>query len=433
MKIFYFSHYYTPEGNAPATRVSSLSRKWAESGHDVVAITCAPNVPHGKVYEGYKNTWWPQKQDLDGVKVIRVWTWIAPNKGTVRRIANYVSYMISATLFAVTQTRPDVFIATSPQFFCGWAGVLYSIWLKLTGLFTNRKTVFVLEIRDIWPESIGAVDAIRNPWILWVLQLLEAWMYQMSDHIVTVGKGYRGRLIERGVANDKISVVMNGFDSDLMSSDSVDDNSVDDSALRKHWRLEGKFVCGYIGTIGMACGLDIYLRAGRLLKQLGHDDIVLVAVGDGAVREELQMQCQAERLDNVLFVGLQPKKSMQSWLKLTDVSFIHLRKTPLFETVIPSKIFESAGMKRPIIIGVKGEASELVQASGGGVSIEPEDEKDFVANLVKMKESPAIRAAMGESGCKYVLTHFDRIALANEYLEILKQLSAKQPLRATLS
>ncbi len=426
MRIFYFSHYYTPEGNAPATRVSSLSKRWAKSSHEVAVVTCTPNVPHGKIYEGYKNTWWPQKQDLDGVKVIRVWTWIAPNKGTVRRIANYVSYMISATLFAVTQTRPDVIIATSPQFFCGWAGVLYSIWLKMTGLFTRRKTVFVLEIRDIWPESIGAVDAIKNPWILWLLQLLEALMYRMSDHIVTVGKGYRARLIERGVANDKISVVMNGFDSDLMSTDSDGD-----IALREHWKLDGKFVCGYIGTIGLACGLDIYVRAAKLLKQLGHNDIVLVAVGDGAVREELQMQCQAEQLDNVLFVGLQPKDSMQSWLKLTDVSFVHLRKTPLFETVIPSKIFESAGMKRPVIIGVKGEASELVKASGGGVSIEPEDENDFVANLVKMKESPATRITMGESGCRYVLTHFDRIALANEYIEILKHLSAKLPLPAT--
>jgi len=360
---------------------------------------------------------------VDRVKVIRVWTWIAPNKGMVRRIANYFSYMLSAFSCAITQPRPDVIIATSPQFFCGWAGVLVSIWLRLTGVLSRRRTVFVLEIRDIWPESIGAVDAIKNVWILSGLQILEKWMYWSSDHIVTVGKGYRRRLVMRGVPEKKMSVVMNGWDSDLMS-----DISGDDRTLRRKWNLQGKFVCAYIGTIGLACGLDIYLRAARLLKQLGHKDISVVAVGDGAVREELEVQCKAENLDNVLFVGLQPKESMQHWLKLTDVSFIHLRKNPLFETVIPSKIFESAGMKRPIIIGVKGEANELVQVSGGGVSIEPENENELVEKLLQMKDSSEERLAMGERGQAYIVKHFDRNILAKEYLAILTLLASNRTL-----
>ena len=139
MWILYLSHYFYPEGNAPATRVYELSRRWAAAGHDVTVVTCAPNVPNGVVYEGYANRW-RQRESVEGVDVIRVWTYLAANKGTARRIFNYLSYMASATFACLFLRRPDVVIATSPQFFCGWAGVLAS---RLRGVR------FVLEIRDL--------------------------------------------------------------------------------------------------------------------------------------------------------------------------------------------------------------------------------------------------------------------------------------------
>jgi glycosyltransferase involved in cell wall biosynthesis len=415
MRILFLTHYYPPEGNAPASRVGALARRWAAAGHDVTVVTGVPNVPDGVVYPGFENKVLPQEEVVDGVRVIRVWTYLAPNKGTGKRILNYVSYMASATLRVMAMSKPDVMIATSPQFFCGWAGVLSKWWFRLTRPW-SRKPRFILEIRDIWPESIGAVDAEMSGKILRVLERMELAMYRAANHVVTVGEGYRLRLLERGVTDEKMSIVMNGVDRDLLEA-----SVPDPTALRKELGLEGKFVCAYIGTIGMASGLSIFLRAGRLLKEMGRDDVHLVAVGDGAVREELQDEAKRQGLDNVLFTGRRPKEDMPVFLAATDVCFVHLRKTPLFETVMPSKIFEALGMRRPILIGVDGEARKLVEQSGGGVAMPPEDEHVFVETLLKMKSAPADLAAMGEQGRNYALANFDRDQLAQKYLRILEE------------
>jgi glycosyltransferase involved in cell wall biosynthesis len=192
--------------------------------------------------------------------------------------------------------------------------------------------------------------------------------------------------------------------------------------MRSEWGLDGKFVCAYIGTIGMACGLDIYLRAAGLLLEKGIRDIALVAVGDGAMRETLEQQARDKALDCILFTGLQPKASMPTWLTLADVCFVHLKKTPLFETVIPSKIFESFGFCRPIVIGVHGDAQRLVEASGGGFTMEPENETQLVDQLVRLRNDSARRLALGTQGRRYVESHFSRDVLSERYLSILRGL-----------
>lgn len=418
MRIYFLSHYFPPEGNAPATRVGALARRWVAAGHEVTVITGVPNVPDGVVYSGYRNRWWPQEETVDGVRVIRVGTYIAPNKGSARRILNYVSFMVSAVGRLLGLGRPDLLIATSPQFFCGWAGVLGKWWFRLSRPWSRRPR-FVLEIRDIWPESIGAVDAMGDHRILRFLEWLELRMYAAANHIVTVGQGYRGRLRERGVPDAKLSIVMNGVDRDLLEAAEPDPGPV-----RNEWGLEGKFVCAYIGTIGMASGLDVFLRAARLLRERGEDRVCLLAVGDGAVRAELEDQARQEGLHHVVFTGRRPKQEMPAFLAATDLCFVHLRKTPLFETVMPSKIFEAFGMRRPILIGVDGDARKLVEASGGGRAMPPEDEHALVEEVLRALEHPDEREAMGERGRAFVVEHFDRDQLASQYLQILEALNA---------
>lgn len=414
MKILYLSHYFPPEGNAPATRVAALTKRWAAAGHEVTVITGVPNVPDGVVYPGYANRIVPQEEMVDGVRLIRVWTYLAPNKGTGRRILNYLSYMVSVTLRVMMMGRPDVTIATSPQFFCGWAGVLAKWWFRLSRPW-SRKPKFILEIRDIWPESIGAVDAVANPMALRTLEKMELWMYAAANHVVTVGEGYKLRLLERAIPDAKLSIVMNGVDRDLLEA------SVPDPApLHREWGLEGKFVCSYIGTIGMASGLSVFLRAAKLLKEIGRDDIRLLAVGDGAVREELEAEARREGLDNVVFTGRRPKDEMPVFLAASDLCFVHLKKTPLFESVIPSKIFEAMGMCRAILIGVDGEARKLVENSGSGLAIPPEDAQALVDALVRFSAKPEELVTFGERGRAYALAHFDRDHLATDYLQILE-------------
>jgi len=416
MKILFLTHYYPPEGNAPATRVGALARRWVKAGHEVTVVTGAPNVPDGVVYSGFKNRVLPQEEVIDGVRVIRVWTMIAANKGTARRIANYLSYMVSSTLRCLFLSRPDVLIATSPQFFCGWAGVLTKWWFRLSRPF-GGKPKFVLEIRDLWPESIGAVDAIGNPHLLRILEWMELRMYKAANHIVTVGRGYKRRLKERGVPENKLSIVMNGVDRDLLEA-----TIHDRGELRRQWGVEGKFVCSYIGTIGMACGLDILIRAGEKLRDRHRDDILFLVIGDGAVREKLQAETEKNELNNVRFLGRQAKESIPGMLALSDACLVHLRKTPLFETVMPSKIFEAAGMSKPILNGVNGDARELIEKANAGLIFEPEDEDGLIEAVCRLAEDTALARSLGENGRKYVIEHFDRDKLAKDYERILKEL-----------
>lgn len=405
MKILFLTHYYTPEGNAPASRVSALAERWAMDGHEVTVLTCAPNVPDGVVYPGYRNRW-KQTEMLNGVKVIRIWTHIAPNKGTVRRIANYVSYMLTATWHGMWLRKADVMIATSPQFFCGWAGVL---------LHWFRRLPFVLEIRDIWPESMSAVDAGLPSPLLKIIGVMEKRMYRSATHIVTVGQGYTEKLIERNVPAEKISVVMNGVDKKLFYP-----RLPNDKLLAAHG-LTGKFVCSYIGTIGMACGLRTALDAAEMLKQRGRDDIAIVLVGDGAQREALEQEAKERKLDNVLFPGRRPKSEMPDWVASSNVNLVHLKKTDLFMTVMPSKIFESAGCARPILMGVDGFAKKLVLDAEAGIPIEPENAEELAEALEKLSANPELCRRLGENAYRNIAARYDRDLQANEYLKILEE------------
>jgi UDP-N-acetylmuramyl pentapeptide phosphotransferase/UDP-N-acetylglucosamine-1-phosphate transferase/glycosyltransferase involved in cell wall biosynthesis len=402
--ILFFSHYFPPEGNAPASRVHALCRHWLRSGQHVRVVTCAPNVPDGRVYEGYRNALW-QRQAVDGIDTVRVWTYLAANQGTTRRILNFLSYMLSATLAGLFARRPDVIIATSPQFFCGWAGALVS-WL--------RGVPFILEIRDLWPESIVTVGAMRNRHLVRALEWLELRLYAAATHIVTVGDGYREQLCRKGVPAAKISVISNGVDQDAFSPRPAD------AALRQRWQLDGRFVCAYVGTIGMASGLDVVLRAARRLAARQRTDIHFLIVGDGAVRAELAAEAAQQGLTNVTFTGRLDKGLIPSTLASVDVCLVHLKKRDLFTTVMPSKIFEAAAMAKPIILGVEGHAAALVRRAGCGICIEPENDTELATALEGLADDPARAAALGTTGRDYVVRRFDRAALANDYLAVIR-------------
>ena len=442
MKILFFSHYYSPEGNAPATRVSALCERWAKAGHDVTVVTCPPNVPNGVVYDGYANT--RTSEVVNGVKVERVKLYIAANKGAVKRMFNFVSYFFKALLAALRLPKPDVVIATSPQIFCGYAGV----WYKRL-----RHVPLVIEIRDIWPESMGAVGAHIPKLAYWMLEKIERTMYRTCDKLVTVGEGYRVRLMEKGVPEDKISIVMNGTDLEVYRP-----GPKNESLLEKYG-LKGKFVVSYIGTVGMACGLEVVLDAaeklgvGELMScelkvgELGVDELMsskthkptnsqtpkltnpqthklptFVIVGDGAHREQLEAEAKRRGLTNVVFTGRQPKDSMPDWINASDASLVHLKKTELFTTVMPSKIFESAGCKKPIIMGVDGYAKKLVMDAEAGLDMTPESAESLVECVKRLVEDEALCARLGENAYNNIAKVHNRDRQAEEYLRELVSL-----------
>ncbi|MBQ0719260.1 MAG: glycosyltransferase family 4 protein [Gammaproteobacteria bacterium] len=411
MRILFLSHYFPPEVNAPASRTYEHCRHWVAEGHKVTVVTCQPNHPRGEVYAGYRNKLF-QRETVDGIEVIRLWTWISANEGFIKRTLGYISYMLMSIFCCFNYGRHDVLISTSPQFFNGWAGYFVS---RIKGI------PWVLEIRDLWPESIIAVGAIKNKKIIAILERIENFCYRKAEHIVVVTQAFKAHILARGIDSHKIDVVYNGVDPSFFDPEkhnAKEGMSPDDglpAALGE--QLQGKFVAAYIGTHGMAHGLNALLDAALLLKH--EENIHILMVGDGAERSKLMTRCEMLGLTNLTLCGQVPRASMPAIWALSHVSLVLLKKSDLFKTVIPSKIFEAMAMRKPIILGVEGEVKTIVEKSGSGICIEPESAEQIAAAITALYRSKDNCAAMGERGGDYVLKNFDRNVLAQSFLNIL--------------
>ena len=402
MKILFLSHYFPPEINAPASRTFEHCREWVKAGHEVTVVTCAPNHPRGKVYAGYRNRLF-QREQREGIAVIRLWTYLSANEGFVLRTLNYVSFMLACILALPWLPKTDVVITTSPQFFNGLAGYFVS---------RAKRAPWVLEVRDLWPESILAVGAIRNEVLIKVLRWLEHFAYRKADRIVPVTDAFAAYMRHSGIPSEKIVVIKNGVELGLFR------RNTSGEAMRAKHGLEGKTVAAYFGTHGMAHHLETVLKAAQIAA--GDPRIVFVLVGDGAERARLFDLKNQMGLSNVLMIDQQPKEAMPALWAMADISLVLLRKTDLFKTVIPSKIFEAMGMATPIVLGVEGEARELVQAAGAGLIIEPESAEELAAAVRRLADNPDEAKAFGQRGFDYVCANFDRRVLAARYIDVLR-------------
>lgn len=406
MKILVLTHYYPPEVNAPASRLSEHARVWAQAGHDVTVVTCVPNHPTGRAYPGYRNRLW-QEETRDGVRVIRLWTWLAANEGFLPRISNYVSYLLSVLLWMWRLPRADVVLSTSPQFFCGLAG-----WL-----LKRKRRPWVLEIRDLWPESIVTVGAMKRGAAIRLLEAIERFAYRQADLVVSVTDGFVSHIRERR-GEGPIAVIKNGVDLTTFTTP----DAAAEAEFRSAHGLNGKFVAAYVGTHGMAHKLDTVLEAAELLRD--RSDIAFLLVGDGAERERLVGEVAARGLSNVVMLGQQPKSAMPGIWAASDAALVLLRRVDTFKTVIPSKMFEAMAMACPMILGVEGEAKALMEAGGAGIAITPESATELAAAVTRLADDPAFAAQLGESGRSFVAREFDRRVLAERLLGEMQALVA---------
>ncbi|WP_309089056.1 glycosyltransferase family 4 protein [Phenylobacterium sp.] len=409
MRILFLTHYYPPESNAPANRVSELAREWVGAGHEVTVVTCTPSHPGGRPYPGYRNPFFHAEQ-LDGVQVIRLGTYLAANQGTVRRSLNYVSFMLSAILQAGRLPAADVVISTSPQFFAGIAGAFVARKLRAPWIF---------EVRDIWPESVSAVAAGGRGPAFRLLEKIEAWAYGAADQIVAVSPAFIEHLAARAPLKRPVRIVENGVDLALFGENS------EARGFRERHGLRGKTVFGYVGTHGMAHSLQTVLEAAALTR----DDptIAYLLVGSGAERQRLVARRAELGLENVVMLDHQPRAEMPAIWSSVDVSLVVLRRSPLFHRVIPSKMFEAMAMARPIIMAVDGQARRILESSGGGLFVEPEDPQALAQAVRRLARDPAQRAAMGAEGKAFVRANYDRSVLAKRYLEIIQALPGLAP------
>jgi glycosyltransferase involved in cell wall biosynthesis len=408
MNILFLTDNFPPETNAPATRTHEHARNWVSAGHQVVVLTNVPNFPTGRVFPGYRNKLW-QRGAMDGIRVVRVWTYVTANEGFLRRSLDYFSFGVTGVIGGLFLPTPDVIVATSPQIFTALGGCILA-WLK--------RRPFVFELRDLWPDSIAAVGAMREGPSLRMLRRLEYWLYHRAAKIVSVTGAFKRILVANGIPQEKVVVIRNGVD---LKAFVPGPKPVE---LARRLGLEGKFIAAYVGTIGMAHGLDALLSAAERLRD--RRDLAFVLVGAGAERTRLVEDAKRRGLGNVIFVGPVDKQEVKEYWRLCDVALVLLKDVSLFLHVIPSKIFEAMGTGRPIILGVRGESQELLKEAGAGIAIPPENSQALAEAIVKIMDSPALCQDMGAAGRKFVEAKFDRGDLALEMLKVLEEVAGQR-------
>ncbi|KAF0281239.1 glycosyltransferase family 4 protein [Spiribacter roseus] len=407
MHILFLTDNFPPEVNAPASRTFEHCREWVRQGHKVTVVTTAPNFPKGEVFDGYRNRLW-QWETIEGIRVLRVWTYITANAGFLKRTLDYLSFMVTGFLAALFVRRIDVVIGTSPQFFTNCAA-----WL----LSAIRRRPFVFELRDLWPESIKTVGAMEDNWVIRLLERLELFLYRRADVVIAVTHSFRRNLIERGIDQNKIHVVTNGVDLSRFHP------MARDGELAQSLGLEGAFVAGYIGTHGMAHSLETLLDAAAALQARKDDPVAsrirLVLLGDGARKAGLKARAAEMDLRNVVFLDTVPKDEVPRYWSLLDVSIIHLRRDPNFTQVIPSKLFECMAMGIPVLHGVEGESAEIVELEAVGQTFEPENADALVEGLLSLARDND-RYDRHRAACLEAAPKYDRRRLANDMLEVIE-------------
>jgi colanic acid biosynthesis glycosyl transferase WcaI len=419
VKILYVSQYFPPEMGAPAARASELAQHWAQSGHEVSVLTGFPNHPTGVVPPEWRARLrrLTNREKIAGVDVFRTWLWPLPNRKTHERMRNYASFCVSAALRGLAIPRPDVIIASSPQLLVGLSGW----WLAFA-----QQVPFVFEVRDLWPESLTAVGVgDENSLLHHALAAVAKFLYERSDRIVVVTPAFKHHLMRHWrVPAEKIAVVENGVETDLFAPASPASNQ----ALRRELGAEGKFLACYIGTMGMAHGLETLLAAAHQLQHQSSTAQFLL-VGEGAEKERIKSLAQSRGLTNLRFLDQQPREKIPDFISASDACLVLLKKTDVFKTVIPTKMLEFMSCARPVILGVDGQARQIIEDAGAGLIIEPENAEALVKAINKLSANRELGIAFGQKGREYISRNFSRAYTAGKYIDVLRSLLGESPVQ----
>ena len=409
MKILYISQYFPPEMGAPAARAVELSRHWVAAGHDVTVLTGFPNHPTGVVPREYRDKFrrLVVREQKDGIHVVRSWLLPFPNRKAYERILNYCSFCISAASTGIFLSRPNLVIATSPQLLVGLSGWCVARW---------KRVPFVFEVRDLWPESLTAVGmGGGDSFLHHCLAMIAGFLYRRSDRVVVVTPAFEDYLVEHWrVPREKISVIENGVETQLFSPDSA-------TAVKRQLGAEGKFVVSYIGTIGMAHGLDTIIETAARLRH-SNPEIVFLILGEGTEKASIVARAREHGLENVRFVDQRPREQIPAYICASDVCLVLLKKADLFKTVIPTKMLEFMSCARPVILGVEGQAREILEEARGGLVIEPENSDALASAIRLLAANPEMAAQLGRNGREYVVRKFSRRETADKYIRVLERL-----------
>jgi glycosyltransferase involved in cell wall biosynthesis len=347
---------------------------------------------------------------LDGIQVHRCWTYVTPNKGLLKKTLGHATLWLSAHRAILPRMpKPDVAIGTSPTFFAAMAA---------RDLARRHRVPFIMEVRDLWPAIFVDLGILKNRQMIALLERWEMSLYRSAARVVTVSEAFRQNIGARGIPLDRIVTIPNGADVDAWRADAAAG-----AKLRADLQLEDKFVVLYIGAHGISQGLTSIVDAAA---QLPDDRTVeFVFVGEGADRAKLIARAKERGLTNIRFLEPVDRRGVQAFYSLADLCLVPLRKIPLFDAFIPSKMFEIMSVGRPILASVRGESADILRRSGAAEIVEPENASELAAAITRLAANRARLTAMSEAGQKFVRREYSREILARRYVEVMAAANAE--------
>lgn len=402
MNITILTQYYPPETGAPQNRLSDLAKQLHNAGHQVTVLTSMPNYPQNEILPAYKGKLFLEEQS-EGIRILRSWIFVGKSRSIIPRLLNYWSFTFSSFIFGcIKLKKQDIIICESPPLFLGLTG-----WL-LSGI---KRSKFIFNISDLWPESAEKLGVITNKSLLNLAEKLELFLYRKSFLITGQTQGIIQNIKER-THLDNLHWLPNGISEETLQLNLNKEN------CRNVFNIpDTAFVLCYAGVIGHAQGLEIILNAATELQQ---KDIIFIICGDGPELDKLKTLSQSLKLNNITFTGPLSKKDALQLVIASDAAIIPLKKLDLFKGAIPSKIFENCAMSKPILLGVDGEAKQLfIEQAQAGLYFEPENSQSLAAAIKQLYENTSLRNQLGENGKQFVISKFSRKQIAVDFLEYI--------------
>lgn len=404
MRVLILSQGFNPE---PHFKGLSFAHELQRQGVEVQVLTSFPNYPGGKVYPGYKIKF-VQKEMLEGVEIIRVPLYPSHDSSPLRRIATYVSFALSAAFIGVWHVkRADILYIYQPPASTPFAGLMLR-------LFKARRAV--LDIQDLWPDTLSATGMMNSSLLLKTVGAFCKFTYSWVDHIVVLSEGFKRRLIDRGVPENKITTIYNWAD------ESAEKKYIPDEKRASDLGLLGKFTILFAGVMGKAQSLDTVLDAAKVISKT-HPDIQFAFIGGGIERDRLQKRVIDESIPNVVFLERVPISDIGNILALADALLVHLKNDPLFEITIPSKTQGYLASGKPIIMAAPGESAQIIERAHAGVSCKPDDSDALAIACINLfHKSVSERIALAENGLEFYRREMSLAVGVRKFKEIFNGL-----------
>ena len=411
MRILLIHQYFLEDNDGGGSRWNEMSRFWQQSGHQVTVLAGMVHYTTGKKHPKYKNKYFDVCHNQDQIEVIRCHVSEAYNVNFLGRLWAYFSFAASSTWAGIFKAKDnyDVIVVTSPPLFVGITAYVLS---------RVKKTPFVFEIRDLWPESAIDTGVLKSGILIKFAFWFEALMYRKATLINVLTPAFRDALIEKkGVEASKIIFVPNAADFSL-SGELL--QNFDAAAFRKQHDLDGRTVVTYVGAHGVANHLVQVLETAELLRDT---NVLFLLIGDGMLKKDLVADAQRRGLTNVRFVDSVAKREVFKYILASDLGASVLKKVDTFKTVYSNKTFDYMSCQKPILMAIDGVSRKLVEDAQAGLYVEPEDAHDFAEKIRFYLQNPALMQQHGMNGYQYAKSHFDRNVLAKTYLAHLEKLA----------